>query len=539
MPKPVPIDPLSGPKLALTGRIMTMDDSYHVLDRGTVYIENGGITAVLPAEAAPPPGFESVGRVNTRGTIFPGLIELHNHLPYNILQLWQVPKKYGNRGQWQGTAAYRKLISGPMGIIGRTPGLMPAVVRYVECKCLMGGTTTSQGIRLFSSQGSQVYYRGLIRNVEETGDANLPDARALIADPDTVDHQKFLTALKRATCYIVHLSEGTDATARQHFLSLEKDGEWAVTDSMSGIHCTGLTKPDFDILAAHKASTVWSPLSNLLLYGDTAPVKDVRAAGVQLGLGSDWSPSGSKNLLGELKIARLVSGNAGSVFTDRDLVSMVTRNAAAILRWDKHLGSIEPGKRADFTVIGGVSGDSYGRLISATETDIWLVMINGVARFGTKALMKAFGVTAGEPIRVGKKSRTLFLDQATASPVVAGIRFSTARDLLATALRELPNHDRSPVFEEARPRSLGFRAGEPPVWFLALDEIADTGMDLRPHLPFQGRVTAAPFSGREAAVPRTLVPLELDPPTAADDPDFLERLRAQPNLPEYIKEGLK
>ena len=50
---------------------------------------------------------------------------------------------------------------------------------------------------------------------------------------------------------------------------------------------------------------VWSPLSNLMLYGGTTNIGAARSAGVPLALGSDWSPTGSKNLLNELKIARV------------------------------------------------------------------------------------------------------------------------------------------------------------------------------------------------------------------------------------------
>jgi imidazolonepropionase-like amidohydrolase len=62
---------------------------------------------------------------------------------------------------------------------------------------------------------------------------------------------------------------------------------------------------------------------------------------VRIGLGSDWSPTGSKNLLGELKVARLASSPA--VFSDSELVDMVTRTAASILGWDAALGSLEAG----------------------------------------------------------------------------------------------------------------------------------------------------------------------------------------------------
>ncbi len=41
---------------------------------------------------------------------------------------------------------------------------------------------------------------------------------------------------------------------------------------------------------------VWSPLSNYLLYGETADMTAAKAAGVNIALGSDWAPSGSKKL---------------------------------------------------------------------------------------------------------------------------------------------------------------------------------------------------------------------------------------------------
>jgi hypothetical protein len=42
-----------------------------------------------------------VAVVEIRGTLFPGLIELHNHPSYNALPLWSpVPKRFTNRGQW-------------------------------------------------------------------------------------------------------------------------------------------------------------------------------------------------------------------------------------------------------------------------------------------------------------------------------------------------------------------------------------------------------------------------------------------------------
>ena len=65
---------------------------------------------------------------------------------------------------------------------------------------------------------------------------------------------------------------------------------------------------------------------------------------------------------------------------------MATRDAAAILKWKGLAGTIAAGARADLLVIDG-TGDPYDALIHAKETDIRLVMINGVARYGLPALM--------------------------------------------------------------------------------------------------------------------------------------------------------
>ena len=48
--------------------------------------------------------------------------------------------------------------------------------------------------------------------------------------------------------------------------------------ALTGIHAAALDKNRFDILALHSGSIVWSPTSNLLLYGETAPIDVARQA---------------------------------------------------------------------------------------------------------------------------------------------------------------------------------------------------------------------------------------------------------------------
>ena len=553
-----PVDPLSGPKLALGGRIVAMDDEFRVLPDAVLYIDKGRIVTAQPRTQAAPPGFESTPVTPTDGTLFPGFIELHNHLAYNALPLWSpVPKLYQDRGQWPTHPDYRKLISGPMTVIGECrdasgrPALLAPLVRYVECKCLLGGCTTSQGIMLNSNAGVQRFFRGILRNVEHTDQADLSDADARIADVDAKDARRFVARLgKEHSCFLLHLSEGvtragqTDSAARRHFLALEvAQDEWAINDTFTGIHAAGLLPQDFAVLHQHGGSMVWSPLSNLLLYGGTARVDAAREARVRIGLGSDWSPSGSKNLLGELKVAWLYSHHVlHDLFSPRDIVAMVTRDAAAILKWQAALGTLEPGKHADVCVIDGVDGDPYDALIHARETQIRLVMIEGVARYGMPGLMHALHAD-GEKLKVGGQARSLFLKDSDGDPDVDAVTLSAATSALTRALHTLPELARALEAPQApHAARIVLDRARRPTWSLALDEIRDDGMDLRPRLPYDGPVdfTGPRVAARPSSTPLSalLTSIELDPLTVADDPHFLQRIAAEPNVPAAIREGL-
>jgi hypothetical protein len=192
-------------------------------------------------------------------------------------------------------------------------------------------------------------------------------------------------------------------------------------------------------------------------------------------------------------------------------------------------------------VVDGRSGDPYDALIQATETDLRLVMINGIARYGVPALMVALGA-AGETVRVGGRTRRLFLEQKTTDPDVSRVSLSEARAALRKAFRSLPKL--ASRLEKPRPLARAMLdAPQPVVWSLALDEIQDTGVVLRPRLPFEG---PGDFTGvrtvatRAAATPLSeiLQPIELDPLTVADDPRFLARIASQPNVPEAVRREL-
>lgn len=515
-----------------------------------MYIEPPKIAAVVERGQPVPPRLADASVLDTQGTLFPGLIELHNHLSYNALRLWGVPQKFANRAEWQQSPVYAQRVTGPMGVIGRSrdPLVVPSLVRFVETKCLVAGVTTSQGIALSSDADIERYYRGVIRTVEAPDDAALPRAMSQISDVAAADWQRFHDELRTANCFLLHLAEGLDTAARAHFLALQRGDAWAITPALAGIHCAALEAQDFDVMAKFGASVVWSPLSNYLLYGGTTRIEDARAAGLRIALGSDWSPTGSKNLLAELKVARAVAAELGAALGDAELVAMATRNPAAILGWSGQVGSIEEGKRADLLVIRGTAGDPYSALLEADERDVVLVALEGSARYGRPALLESLGAGVGETIAIGGEALALASDGPDSDPEVTRISLSEAKEVLRDVLSKIPTLSAD---ESAGRGALG-RSLHPSVTpgvRLALHEQEPHGVDLRPHLPYDGVATggptpaalamsASPTSGA-AVTPRPpalpLQPVTLDALTAADDERLGAALQSEANLPTFLK----
>ena len=528
-------------KLALKGRVVSMDARDRVHPSAIVYLDGNMIRAVAGSGEPPPEGFGDVKVLDTRGTLYPGLMDLHNHLSYDALALWQVPRHYTNRDDWGAHADYRRLISGPMNVLGQTDGFPEAIARFAECKSLLGGVTTSQGIALFSNTGIRRYYHGLLRNVEISDGPDLPAAKARIGDVKARSASQFLDHLKTCSCLLLHLSEGTDARALNHFHALSlPDGRVAITDALVGIHCVALRRADFRLLASHGGGMVWSPLSNLLLYGKTADVEAAKAEGVTMGLGSDWSPSGSKSLLGELKAAHAYSEQNGRIFTARDIVAMATRNAARMLKWDRALGSLEAGKRADLIVVRGASADPYLQLIRAREPDLSLVMIDGIRRFGLPRLMPDHPRLEAWNVAGLRRRMDLRIPETLAN--ASRLTLRQAVDRLQAGLKDLPELAYALEHPPRRMQSAAARAR--PRWFLELEHEEPAGVSIRTRFRTEAdapRKLSAVVARSAVATPlsKLLRPLKLDPLTVVGDRTFLDRLDAQPNLPAAFKTAIR
>ena len=154
-------------------------------------------------------------------------------------------------------------------------------------------------------------------------------------------------------------------------------------------HCIFVDESDRQILAARQVGCVHNPSSNMMLASGVSPVREMRAAGVAVGLGTD-GPAGSNNdldLMEEMDLAAKlakISKMDPLALSAKAVVEMATIDGARALHLEKQIGSLEAGKKADLILIGLDAPnavpmyDIYAQLAYALKaSDVETVVIGG------------------------------------------------------------------------------------------------------------------------------------------------------------------
>lgn len=388
---------------------------------GAVWLGDDGMVAAITrgsqgthGTAGAPPGFEKAPVVDVGSSlVFPGLIDLHNHLAYNTLPLWtqesrDKAKPFLHHNSWPGAQSYAASVTWPAyAFITASP---QELLAYAETRAIVGGTTTIQG----SPPKNRPRDGWVVRNAEDetwgTRDSNLIQASTLTLKPEEL--LKKATRMREGSAFIYHCSEGQVGTVvAQEFHDAKKAD--CLQERFIAVHCNAIDPRDFAGWRKHGA-VVWSPFSNLWLYGSTTNVPAAMEAGQTVCLGSDWGPSGTRSVLGELKVARLVSDENQWGLSDSDLVRMVTANPGDVLArpWKRQVGRLQPGAVGDVLVIrAGPRVDPFHALVGARERDVELVVIGGRAQYGKPALMARAGRngTATTSLTVDGQARAMVL----------------------------------------------------------------------------------------------------------------------------------
>ena len=384
-------------KLRLVGCVVTPDQAF----AGEVLIESDTLTCVGPS-CADAPGAAEATVVKTHGVILPGMIDTHNHILFDIFDEsdWSPTKAYGNHNQWPNEPRYQAMVDAKQYLNGEgTPNLDPGfgceMNKYGEMKGLVAGTTSIAGA---SNPIDKTCYGSLARTVDQkSNDLGVDKVQvSTLFPPSSGDTVCTNFVADKTDAYVIHCGEGVDETARNEFATLgttTTPDDCLYAGETTIVHGTAFGLEEFTIMAERGMSLVWSPRSNVFLYGggtDFTKTTDVPLAmslGINVALAPDWSLGGSQNLLDELRFADKVDNEAfGDVLSPVTLVQMVTVNAAKALGLSDVLGSLEVGKKADVTVIAGDASVPFDTVLAARPRDVSLVVVNGVPLYGDAAL---------------------------------------------------------------------------------------------------------------------------------------------------------
>lgn len=134
---------------------------------------------------------------------------------------------------------------------------------------------------------------------------------------------------------------------------LEKTGVLAARPLL--IHCVNVNRAEIDKAGAYGASIAHCPKSNAKLGHGVAPLEDFLDSGITVGLGSDSVASNNLcDLIEEARFAVLVSRNRPqrkNFISAEKALEIATLGGARALRLENEIGSLEPGKQADISIV--------------------------------------------------------------------------------------------------------------------------------------------------------------------------------------------
>jgi 5-methylthioadenosine/S-adenosylhomocysteine deaminase len=397
------------------GTIITMDGARRVIEDGAVAVSDGRIVAIgrsakIEAQYTARETINAAGKV-----VIPGLINGHTHVPMTLfrgladdLDLSEWLTKYI-------FPAEAKNVSEEFVRVGTRLGL---------AEMIRGGTTTYCDMYYFedaiADETSRAGVRGVLgetvidfpvadnkTNAEAMaytekfvnkwqGNALITPAIAPHA-PYTVseEHLKAIRAFSDRTKapIVIHVAE-----TQKEVADITKDHGARPVDYLARIgflnerviaaHVVYANAEEIALLKRLGVGVVHNPQSNMKLASGVAPVPQMLAADLALGLGTDGAASNNDlNLWEEMdtaaKLHKVISGDP-KVVTALEAFELATIRGARALHLEKEIGSIEVGKRADLVIVDSDDLNQtplyniYSSLVYATKADdVQTVIIEG------------------------------------------------------------------------------------------------------------------------------------------------------------------
>lgn len=360
-----------------------------VLHNGHILVDPTGLIACVDCDCSGATGFSGASRLECpHGIASPALINGHDHITFD-----------GNAPKAHGTERYNHRHEWRKGLNGKTKIPVPSTngaVAIAELRHIVAGATS-----MFGSGSSSGLLRNIDVNLLGIESARLTEYETFpLGDndgmmyTDSCDYPTVPTAeaVDGYYCYIPHVAEGVNQAARNEFTCLSSDdngGHDILGDNVAFIHGVGVHAEDVALMGQGGTSLIWSPRSNIDLYGNTAAVTLYDKLGIEIGLGPDWTASGSMNMLRELACVDYINqSHLGGYFTDRQIVDFATKNNAKIFHLEDKLGSLKAGLLADISIFSTRESVDERAIIEAEPTDIVLVLRSGTVLYGDQALVE-------------------------------------------------------------------------------------------------------------------------------------------------------
>ena len=378
----------------------------HRPDYGVLIRLNGGIGVVADfgtVRAANPDA--AVLDCRGKAALSPGFVNAHEHPAYSYaFPDPNLNPGYVHRDEWRlGINDKVQLSPPPPHWFDPDDPETTAILVAMELRHLLGGATTIAG-----SGGVPWVIRNINRH-RRSSDLTLYDAEAEVTTfpfsfqvvEDLRDECAGGPAFRFPVpdggnlafmAYVPHVGEGrySSCAARAEVARYlqrvqRRDRRYSL------VHGVATDREDFELMREFDVTLVWSPRSNLALYGETVDLAGALDSGVRIALSTDWSPSGSFNMREEVKCAQMVAQEAGAGLSHEELWHMSTGDAAYALGLENLIGAILPGLWADLILVKYTGGNPYEAVLTATDEDILATWIGGRAVLLSGALSEALG----------------------------------------------------------------------------------------------------------------------------------------------------
>lgn len=362
--------------------IITGAGNNQTLENHSLAINAGVIKDILPHKTASERYTAKTTEHFNTHAITPGFINAHTHIAMNYFRgladdlalmnwlnnyIWPAEKKWVSHDFVRDASlfAMAEMIRSGTTCFNDMYFFLQATAEAAEIAGMRAhiGMTVIEFPTNWAQNTEEYFVRGL-EFFEEYKNHPLITATLAPHAPYTVSDQSMLRVQQIAEQYQLkinlHLHETNDEVTqslkqfnkrpihRLHDLGL-------ISPHLIAIHMTQINDEDLRYLQQSKPSVVHCPESNMKLASGICPVEKLRAAGINVALGTDGAASNNDlNMLGEMRsaafLAKLATLNPENLSAEQAL-KMATAHGATALGIDHITGSLEKGKAADFVAI--------------------------------------------------------------------------------------------------------------------------------------------------------------------------------------------